>query len=238
VGDYSADGTVGSWTGSATSVTLTHVGSKNAQVASLVVTTNGDGPVDPDPEDPIDPNIMKLDSLHHLAALEDGTEFQFTSDVYVNYQWENYMWVLQLDDEYEAHAGLIYGDTGKQYQLGALIPGGWTGKKNTYKGLVEITDPAHFMNPKNILDEFYYSAFDCTGSVAHVADPENGWVNHKVFFDGVRLSAIDEHGNFTIESDEVDDNGNPLVATMEGYNKFGIEIPVTRINVLLDNPNE
>ena len=123
VGDYSADGTVGSWTGSATSVTLTHVGSKNAQVASLVVTTNGDGPVDPDPEDPIDPNIMKLDSLHHLAALEDGTEFQFTSDVYVNYQWNDHLWVMQLDEEGYALAGIIYGNTGKEYRLGSVIPG-------------------------------------------------------------------------------------------------------------------
>lgn len=225
VGDYSAAGTVGTWTGSTASVTFTHVGSKNAQIASIVVTTSADDPGEGSGEDPIDPNIEKLDSLRHLGALEDGTEFQFTSDVYVNYQWENYLWVLQLDDEYEAHAGLIYGDTGKQYQLGSVIPGGWTGKKSTYKGLVEITDPAHFMNPKNILDEFYYSAFDCTGSVAHVADPENGWVNHKVFFDGVHLSAIDERGNFTIMSNEVDDDGNPLVATMAGYNKFGIDYP-------------
>ena len=41
VGDYSTDGDMGTWTGSAAAVTLTHVGSKNAQVAKLVVTTNG-----------------------------------------------------------------------------------------------------------------------------------------------------------------------------------------------------
>ena len=99
VGDYTADGTVGTWTGSETSVTLTHVGSKNAQVASLVVTTSSEGPVNPDPDGPIDPNIHKLDSLQHLADLEDGTAFQFTSDVYVNYQWNDHLWVMQLDEE-------------------------------------------------------------------------------------------------------------------------------------------
>ena len=150
VGDYSASGAVGTWTGSAASVTLTHVGTKNAQVASLVVTTSGEGPVTPDPEDPIDPDIEKLDSIHHLAALPDGTEFQFTSDVYVNYQWENYLWVMQLNEEGDAFAGLIYGNTGKEYALGAVIPAGWTGKKATYKGLVEVTNPAHFKNAKNI----------------------------------------------------------------------------------------
>ena len=94
VGDYSVTGGVGTWTGNATAVSFTHVGAKNAQVASIVVTTSGEGPVNPDPEDPIDPNITKLDSLNHLAALEDGTEFQFTSDVYVNYQWNEYLWVM------------------------------------------------------------------------------------------------------------------------------------------------
>jgi len=189
-----------------------------------VVTTSADGPGD-EPEDPIDPNIEKLDSLHHLAALADGTEFQFTSDVYVNYQWENYLWVMQLDGEGNALAGLIYGDTGKEYRLGAVIPAGWTGMKATYKGLVEVTGPDHFQNAKNILDEDYYSPFDVTGYLGSIADPEEGWENYKVFIEGVHLSAIDERGNFTITSSETDEEGNPIDATMAGYNKFGIDYP-------------
>jgi len=224
VGDYSVTSAVGSWTGSASSVTLTHVGSKNAQIATLVVTTSADDP-GVEPGDPVDPDIAQLDSLNHLAALADGTEFQFTTDLYVNYQWENYLWVMQLDREGNALAGLIYGDTGKQYALGSVIPAGWTGKKATYKGLVEITDPAHFQNAKNILDGDYYSPFDCTGYVSAIADPQGGWENYKVFFDNVRLSAIDERGNFTIESSETDDDGNVIEATMAGYNKFGIDYP-------------
>ncbi len=223
VGDYSADGTVGTWTGSAAAVTLTHVGTKNAQVASIVVTTDAEGPVNPDPDDPIDPNIQKLDSLHHLAALEDGTAFQFTSDVYVNYQWNEFLYVMQLDEEGTAYAAVIYGDTGKEYRLGAVIPAGWTGVKQTYKGLVEVGEPAHFANAKNILDEEYYSAFDCTGGMAYVADPEEGWENYKVFFDGIMLSDIDVKGNFTMTSNETDEDGNAIVATMAGFNKFGID---------------
>lgn len=225
VGDYSVAGSVGSWTGNASSVTFTHYGTKNAQVASLVVTTSGEGPVGPDPEDPIDPNITKLDSLHHLAALEDGTAFQFTSDVYVNYQRNEYLWVMQLDEEGYALAGLIYGDTGKQYQMGAVIPAGWTGVKQTYKGLVEVGEPAHFANPKNVLDEDYYSPFDCTGGLSFIADPEEGWQNYKVFFEGVNLSEIDPRGNFTISCNEVDEDGLTFEATMAGFNKFGIEYP-------------
>ena len=224
VGEYAVAGTVGTWTGNAAAVTFTHFGSKNAQVASLVVTTDGEGPVGPDPEDPIDPNITKLDSLNHLAALEDGTAFQFTSDVYVNYQWNDYLWVMQLDEEGNAFAGLIYGDAGKQYPLGAVIPAGWTGVKKTYKGMVEVAEPAHFANPKTILDEYYYSAFDCTGGLSYVADPDEGWVNYKVFFEGVGLSEIDERGNFTITSTETED-GITREATMAGFNKFAIDYP-------------
>lgn len=224
VGDYSADGSVGTWTGSAASVTLTHVGSKNAQVATLVVTTSAEGPGE-DPEDPIDPNIEKLDSLHHLAALPDGTAFQFTSDVYVNYQWNEFLWVMQLDSEGNALAGLIYGDTGKEYRLGSVIPAGWTAVKQTYRGQIEAAQPAHFANAKNILDYDMYSAFDCTGGLNYVADPEEGWDNYKVYFGGVSLSEIDNKGMFTIYSDEADEDGNEYQATMTGFNKFGIDYP-------------
>ena len=235
VGDYSAAGGVGTWTGSTASVTFTHFGTKNAQVASIVVTTSSEGPgPGPDPEDPIDPNITKLDSIQNLAALEDGTEFQFTSDVYVNYQWNEYLWVMQLDEEGEAFAGIIYGDTGKQYQMGAVIPAGWTGVKQTYKGLVEVCEPAHFGNPKTILDEDYWSPFDCTGYLSYISDPEEGWVNYKVFLAGIKLSEIDNRGNFTITSNETDDEGNPVVASMAGFNKFGIEYPEVDATELYD----
>ena len=226
VGEYSVAEGVGKWTGSAASVTFTHFGTKNAQVATLVVTTSGETPgPGPDPDDPIDPDITKLDSIQNLNALEDGTEFQFTSDVYVNYQWNDYLWVMQLAEDGEAFAGLIYGDTGKQYPMGAVIPAGWTGVKKTYKGLVEVGDPAHFSNPKTILDEDYYSPFDCTGYLSYISDPENGWVNYKVYLEGIKLSEIDSRGNFTITSNETDEDDNPIEASMPGFNKFGIEYP-------------
>ncbi len=225
VGDYSATDGVGTWTGKASSVTFTHFGSKNAQVASIVVTTSDDGSVEPDPEDPIDPDIFKLDSIQNLAALEDGTAFQFTSDVYVNYQWNDHLWVMQLANDGTAYAGVIYGDTGKQYPMGAVIPAGWTAVKQTYKGQPEAANPAHFANPKTILEEDLYSPFDCTGYLSFVADPEEGWDNYKVFFDGVHLSEINDRGMFTISCNEADEDGQVFEASMTGFNKFGIDYP-------------
>lgn len=225
VGEYVTGTTVGSWAGNASSVTLTHVGTKNAQVASLVVITDGDEPVDPDPEDPIDPNITKVDSLNHIADLVSGTEFQFTTEVYVNYQWNEFLWVMQLDREGNALAGHIYGDTGKEYRMGSVIPAGWTGVKKTYKGLVEVGEPAHFANAKNILGEDYYSPFDCTGYMHVIADPEEGWENYKVFFEGVHLSEIGENGMFMLSCMETDEEGATIEASLTGFNKFGIEYP-------------
>ena len=224
VGDYSTEGAVGTWAGSATEVTLTHVGSKNAQVASLVVSTTGDEP-QVDPEDPIDPDIFKLDSLQNLAALEEGTAFQFMSDVYVNYQWHAYLWVMQLDSEGNAIAGLIYGDTGKEYRLGSVIPAGWTAVKQTYRSQVEAASPAHFGNAKNILDEDYYSPFDCTGYLSYLADPDEGWDNYKVYLEGVNLSPIQSNGTFMIISTEADEDGMTYEASLTGFNKFGIDYP-------------
>ena len=226
VGDYSVADGVGTWTGNASAVTFSHYGSKNAQVASIVVTIGDGGSVEPDPEDPIDPDIFKLDSIQHLAALEDGTAFQFTSDVYVNYQCNDHLWVMQLDEEGNAYAGLIYGDTGKLYPMGAVIPAGWTGVKNTFRGQVEAAEPAHFANPKTILDEDYYSPFDCTGYLSYVADPEEGWGGYKVYFEGVHLSEISDRGLFTISCNEVDEeSGLTYDALMTGFNKFGYEYP-------------
>ena len=224
VGDYSTEGAVGTWAGSATEVTLTHVGSKNAQVASLVVSTTGDEP-QVDPEDPIAPDIFKLDSLQNLAALEDGTAFQFMSDVYVNYQWHEYLWVMQLDSEGNAIAGLIYGDSGKEYRLGSVIPAGWTAVKQTYRSQVEAASPAHFGNAKNILDEDYYSPFDCTGYLSYLADPDEGWDNYKVYLEGVNLSPIQSNGTFMIISTEADEDGMTYEASLTGFNKFGIDYP-------------
>ena len=226
VGSYAVAGTVGTWSGSTSSVTFTHATTKNAQLATIVVTTSeedpNDDPIGEDPN-PVDPNITKLDSLSNLASLEEDTEFQFTTEAYVQYQWENYLWLMQLDDDYYAYAALVYGNVGRQYPIGAVIPAGWTGKKKTYKGLLEITNPTHFKAPTGQVEKDFTEPFDMTGYVAEIETYH--YENMRVRIKGVALSDIDDNGNFTITSNEEDENGNPVAVTMAGYNKFGIEYP-------------
>ena len=226
VGDYSASGSVGTWTGSTSSVTFSHTTTKNAQIASIVVTTSDEDPIDnpggEDP-DPVDPNITKLDSLANLNTLDDGTEFQFTTEAYVQYQWQNYLWLMQLDEEYYAYAALVYGDVGRNYQVGSVIPAGWTGVKTTYKGLVEITDPTHFKNAIDMVEEMFTEPFDMTGYMSYIESDH--YENMRVKLNGISLSEIDNSGNFTITGNEEDEDGNTVTVTMAGYNKFGIDYP-------------
>ena len=226
VGNYSVNGGVGTWDGSTSSVTFSHTTTKNAQIASIVVITSDEAPTDdPNGEDPnpIDPNITKLDSLANLEGLDDGTEFQFTTEAYVQYQWGNYLWLMQLDEEYYAYAAMVYGDVDRTYQVGAVIPSGWTGVKTTYKGLVEITDPTHFKNATGLVDDMFTEPFDMTGYMSYIESDH--YENMRVKLNGISLSEIDDSGNFNITSNEEDEDGNPITVTMAGYNKFGIEYP-------------
>lgn len=225
VGSYSVSGAVGTWSGSTSSVSFTHSTTKNAQIASIIVTTSDEDPIDdPNGEDPnpVDPNITKLDSLANLESLDDGTEFQFTTEAYVQYQWGNYLWLMQLDEEYYAYAAMVYGDV-RQYPVGAVIPAGWTGVKTTYKGLVEITDPTHFNAATHLVDDMFTEPFDMTGYVSYIESDH--YENMRVKINGITLSEIDSQGNFTITSNEEDAYGNATTVTLAGFNKFGIDYP-------------
>ena len=227
VGNYSVNGAVGTWNGSTSSVTFSHTTTKNAQIATIVVTTSDEAPTDdPNGEDPnpVDPNITKLDSLANINTLDDGTEFQFTTEAYVQYQWGNYLWLMQLDADYYAYAAMVYGDVARTYQVGAVIPAGWTGVKTTYKGLVEITDPTHFKNATGLVDDMFTEPFDMTGYMSYIESDH--YENMRVKFNGIALSDIDNSGNFTITSNEKDEDGNDITVTLAGYNKFGIDYPV------------
>ncbi len=222
VGTYKASGTVGTWSGNVSSVSFSKTGTKNAQIASVVITTSSEDPgPGPGPGPDPDPTKFQLDSLSKIWDVPVGTEFQFTTECYVNYQNGKYLYVQQLDDEYYAWAGLIYGDTDKQYEPGDVIPAGWTAKMTNYKGLIEFTDPAGLQNAVKTVDPDWYTPFDMTGYLDDIMNPEYAYENFKVYVEGVELTAADDKGNFSItgagyDSDEV---------TIAGFNKFGIELP-------------
>lgn len=222
VGTYKASGAVGTWTGNAASVSFSKTGTKNAQIASVVVTTSSEDPgPGPGPGPDPDPTKFQLDSLSKIWDVPVGTEFQFTTECYVNYQNGKYLYVQQLDDEYYAFAGLIYGDTDKVYEPGDVIPAGWTAKMTDYKGLLEFTNPAGLQNAVKTVDPDWYTPFDMTGYLDDIINPEYGYENFKVYVEGVELTAADDKGNFSITG--AGSEGEDVAVA--GYNKFGIELP-------------
>ena len=89
--------------------------------------------------------------LGDLEDIPDGTVLKFNHEATAIYQYNNY---LYLKDE--CGYGLVYGNTGQSYKMGDIIPSGWGGKKATYKGQAELTQPTGFQpatNYENILPE-------------------------------------------------------------------------------------
>lgn len=227
-GKLELDETTYSWTGSSAAVTLTHTDKKNAQVATVTITVDENAtPTDEPGGTIIDPTIEQVDSLIALYDLEDGTEFQFTTEAYVTYQNGQYLYLLQMDDEGYCYSALIYGDAGQEYDEGAVIPAGWKGTKTTYKGLIEITNVSGLQNAASYMEEEDYCAFD--SYLSEVADPEYGYENFRVLVRDITLSAIDEKGNFTLTALEEVEDGNGSYSmeevTVPGYNKWNIDYP-------------
>ena len=75
--------------------------------------------------------------------LADNTEFTFTGTLTAIAQKGNTLYAQDGQN-----GMLIYGSVGQTYALGDIIPAGFTGKKTTYHGAPEMTNPAGF-TPKS-----------------------------------------------------------------------------------------
>lgn len=201
--------TTNHWGGSASTVTFTVNG--QIRMNSITVIFGEGSTVTPDPE------LPQIDSLQFIANLDDNTEFQFAKEVFVNYQNGKYLYLQQADADGYCYVGLIYGATGKTYEMGDIIPAGWKGKKTTYRGLVEVSNVKGLQDAVGQMDEDWYTPFDYTGYMAYV---DADLMNYKIKFDGVRVNEVNGK-NFTVT--EIADDGYDL--TLAGYNQFGIDLP-------------
>lgn len=81
-------------------------------------------------------------SIAEFNALEDNTPFVFNSAVVALAQaTNNNFYVQELDG---SKGMLIYGNVGQTYELGDVIPAGFTGTKKTFNDAPEMTDPNGF----------------------------------------------------------------------------------------------
>ena len=81
--------------------------------------------------------------LGDLEALPDGEVVAFNHELTVLYQKGYYLYV-RGECEHVYNYGQIYGNTGQTYYLGDIIPPGWGGRKTTYDGRPELTNPTGF----------------------------------------------------------------------------------------------
>ena len=94
--------------------------------------------------------IPTIGSIEEFNALEPGDNFKYTaSNLVAIKQYEttstsgnkNYY----LYAQYGEKGMLIFGNTGQTYQLGDVIPGGFTGTRAEFNGAPEMTNPAGFI---------------------------------------------------------------------------------------------
>ena len=127
-GNYTYDDKIGTWTGNASSFSLTASG---AQVrASSIVVTIGEGGSDPDP----DPQVQTVANIAAFKALADGTEANLTlSNAEVLY-------VNGTNDIYvrDASGAIDFFRTGLTYTAGQKLNGSVIGKYSLYQNTPEL----------------------------------------------------------------------------------------------------
>ncbi|MBR5639231.1 MAG: chitobiase/beta-hexosaminidase C-terminal domain-containing protein [Muribaculaceae bacterium] len=84
--------------------------------------------------------IPTIASVAEFNALDLNTNFKYTADNLVAIVANSSNLYVQDGEK----GMLIYGSTGQSYQLGDVIPGGFTGTRATYNGAPEMTNPAGF----------------------------------------------------------------------------------------------
>lgn len=140
-----------------------------------------------------------ITSLAVVNALADNTEFTYGATVTVVGQTGQYLYVQ--DD----NAGtLIYGSAGQSYNFGDIIPAGWNGKKVTFKGAPEVTNPANLA-----------AATENVAPTAIELTPAQVTLENFGRYAVIRGATI--NGNNIVVGDQ----------TVASYNRFGVNAPTT-----------
>ncbi len=217
----------GQWTGNASRLVLTF--SQRTDLNSIDVTfAEGEG----DGDEPGDDDVNPITNFFEMAALDDGTEFTFNNNLYVLYQNGKYLYGRALYDETDEDGytvtylsdGLLFGDVGYEYEPGDIIPAGWKATKTTFRSCIEATGMTGLQEPiGKVEDEAYIAAYNNDDYFADWWEDYD--MNAFYEFTGKTYDMPDESGNFKIYGIGYDENYDEIETYIDGYNKFGIEIP-------------
>ena len=209
------------WAGSASPVVYT-VGAQ-MRLDSVLVTYGEGGGTQPDTT----ATGVTLATLKMLRdTIADGTQFTFTGEAIVCYQWGEYLYLRCYDpSDYYGYSALVHGNVGLGYKQGDIVPAGWKGTKTTTMGMCEIIEPTGFTVATQQADSTDSAPFDMSGYLGVFIDAPQGYEGDYDYFKNVTVSSADSKGNFTITEHGVNADMQEGTFTMPCYNKFGIDLP-------------
>ena len=208
-GNYSFEGNTGTWTGAANEVVFT-AKSNQVRATKIVVTVDGDVPIDPDP----DPDSEPTDAYTSIAAMKaaataDMTDvaYQFKDLLvtYVGVVSTSYTFVTDGTDGF-----LFYGAS--DLVAGDKITGFVTGKLYQYHGLTEMSDNVFTI-------ESITNGNEVTAQDVAVATILSDYRNYESEY--VKISGVTFNGAFK-NGVTVSQNGSDLTL----YNRFNLSYDV------------
>ena len=207
-GEYTYEGNTGTWTGAATEVVFT-AATNQVRATEIVVTVDGNTPVDPDPGPGPDPT--PTDAFTSIAAMKTAATaekadaaYQF-KDLLVTYVNGVYNFVSDGTDGF-----LFYGAT--ELVAGDKITGFVKGKLYQYNGLTEMSDNTFTVESKT-------SGNTVTAQTVAVEDILSDYRNYESEY--VKISGVTFNGAFA-NGVTVSQNGSDLAL----YNRFGYSYDV------------
>ena len=205
-GNYSYDGNIGTWTGAANEVVFK---AENNQVRTtkIVVTVDGDVPIDPDPDPGSEPSATYTSiAAMKTAATADKTDVKYQfKDLLVNYVGGAYTFVIDETDGF-----LFYSTT--DFVDGDKITGFVTGKLYQYNGLTEMSDCKFTIESKTSGNPVVIQDVPIASILSDYRNYENEYVKiSDVTFNGAFYNGV-----------TVSQNGSDLTL----YNRFGLSYDV------------
>ena len=207
-GNYSFEGNTGTWNGAANEVVFT-AGSNQVRATEIVVTVDGDTPVDPDPDPDPDPEpsaTYTSIAAMKTAATADKTDVKFQfKDLLVTYVNGVYSYVSDGTDGF-----LFYGSS--ELVAGDKMTGSVTGKLYQYNGLNEMSDNSFTIDSKT-------SGNAVTAQNVDVASILSDYRNYESEY--VKISGVTFNGTLA-NGVTVSQNGSDLTL----YNRFNLTYDV------------
>ena len=207
-GNYSYEGKIGTWTGAANEVVFT-AESNQVRATEIVVTVDGDTPVDPDPDPDPDPEpsaTYTSIAAMKTAATADKTDVKFQfKDLLVTYVNGVYNYVSDGTDGF-----LFYGSS--ELVVGDKMTGSVTGKLYQYNGLNEMSDNSFTIDSKT-------SGNAVTAQNVDVASILSDYRNYESEY--VKISGVTFNGALA-NGVTVSQNGSDLTL----YNRFNLTYDV------------